>query len=49
MYGDLIDESVKKQISSMATYKHELSTEANDYLENVLTRKLQYFDMEFRG
>lgn len=49
MYGELIEESVKKQISSMATYKHELSTEANEYLENILTRKVQYFDMEFRG
>lgn len=49
LYGDLIDETVKKQITDMTSYKHELSPEANEFVENILTRKIQFFDMDFVG
>ena len=49
MYGDLIDEKVKKEIWDMASYKHELSPEANEFIENILTRKIQFFDMDYAG
>ena len=49
MYGDLIDEKVKKEIMDMTNYKHELSSEANEFIENILTRKIQFFDMDYAG
>jgi len=49
MWGDNIDEKVKKEIVSMATYKHEMSPQAEEMLENLLTRKVNTFEMYYRG
>lgn len=49
MWGDNIDEKVKKEIISMATYKHELSPQAEEMLENLLTRKVNTFEMNYKG
>jgi hypothetical protein len=49
MWGDNIDETVKKEIISMATYKHEMSPQAEEMLENLLTRKVTTFEMTYNG
>lgn len=49
MWGDNIDEKVKKEIVSMATYKHEMTPQAEETLENLLTRKVSTFEMYYNG
>lgn len=49
MWGDNIDEKVKKEIVSMATYKHEMSPQTEEMLENILTRKVNTFEMNYKG
>lgn len=49
MWGDNIDDKTKQEIISMATYKHKLSPQAEETLENLLTRKVNTFEMYYRG
>lgn len=49
MWGDNIDEKVKKEIVSMATYKHEMTPQTEEMLENLLTRKVNTFEMYYKG
>jgi hypothetical protein len=49
LWGDNIDDEVKKELASMATYKHEMTPQAEEMLENLLTRKVKTFEMYYNG
>ena len=49
LWGDTIDEQVQKELLSMATYKHEMSPQAEELLDNLLTRKVNTFEMYYNG
>jgi hypothetical protein len=42
-------DEVKKELASMATYKHEMTPQAEEMLENLLTRKVKTFEMYYNG
>ena len=49
MWGDAIDENIQKELVIMATYKHEMSPQAKEMLDNILTRKVNTFEMYYKG
>jgi hypothetical protein len=49
LWGDNIDDEVKKELASMATYKHEMTPQAEEMLENLLSRKVKTFEMYYNG
>ena len=49
LWGDTIDAQVQKELLCMATYKHEMSPQAEEMLENLLTRKVNTFEMYYKG
>ena len=49
MWGDIIDEKVKEEIISMAVYKHDMTPQEEEILENILTRKVNTFEMKYTG
>lgn len=49
LWGDTVDEAIKKELKDMATYKHQMTPQAEEMLENLLTRKVKTFEMYYNG
>ena len=49
LWGDSIDDSIKKELKDMATYNHQMTPQAEEMLENLLTRKVKTFEMYYNG